>query len=60
MSYSDKKKIEKNLEHGDDFVWVKYLSFLGCIHQVYTYIDKLYQASGEVDRDNEDLQWDVW
>jgi hypothetical protein len=57
MRYSDKKKIEKKLEHGHDFVWMKYLSFLGCIHQVYTYIDKLYQASGEVDRDNEDLQW---
>jgi hypothetical protein len=39
---------------------VKYLSFLGCIHQVYTYKDELYQASEEVDRDNEGLQCDVW
>ncbi len=60
MSYAGKKKIEKKLEHGHDFVWVKYLSFLGCILQVYTYIDELYQASEEVDRDNEDLQCDFW
>jgi hypothetical protein len=60
MSYAGKKRIEKKLEHGHDFVWVKYLSFLGCIHQVYTYKDELYQASEEVDRDNEGLQCDVW
>jgi len=55
MSYAGKKKIEKKLEHCHDFVWVKYLNSFGCIHQVYTYIDELYQASEEVDLDNEDF-----